>query len=425
MLQESGQVVARHTTESLDLRPREVSFRCLPDAQHDLPVKLRNRWVVIGTPTFKQRKAILQVITSKMPISSQVDLSLLAEMTVGYVGADLTALCRDAALHALHHSEKNQDSPMIDETDFLEAFKKIQPSSFRSVIGLMDIKPVSWEEIGGLEDVKLKLKQSIEWPLKHPREFVRMGLTQPKGVLLCGPPGCAKTTLVRALATSCHCSFVSVSGADLFSPFVGDSEKLLSQVFRQARANTPAIVFLDEIDSILGSRSVSQTGCNVQESVLSVLLNELDGVGLKTIERRGSKSDQQGKYKELKKNEEVEFEEVFNRNVMIVAATNRPDVLDDALLRPGRIDKIIYIPPPDEKGRLSILKVCTKNMPVGPDVSLENLAAETCFFSGADLRNLCKEAALLALQEDGLEATTVKQEHFLKTIKLISETRIF
>lgn len=378
-----------------------------------------DREVVIGTPTLKQRKAILQVITSKMPISSQVDLSLLAEMTVGYVGADLTALCRDAALHALLHSEKNQDSPMIDETDFFEAFKKIQPSSFRSVIGLMDIKPVSWEQIGGLEDVKLKLKQSIEWPLKYPREFVRMGLTQPKGVLLYGPPGCAKTTLVRALATSCHCSFVSVSGADLFSPFVGDSEKLLSQVFRQARANTPAIVFLDEIDSILGSRSVSKTGCNVQERVLSVLLNELDGVGLKTIERRGSKSDQEGKYKELKKNEEVEFEEVFNRNVMIVAATNRPDVLDDALLRPGRLDKMIYIPPPDEKGRLSILKVCTKNMPVGPDVSLENLAAETCFFSGADLGNLCKEAALLALQEDGLEATTVKQEHFLKSLTTV------
>lgn len=308
---------------------------------------------------------------------------------------------------------------MIDETDFFEAFKKIQPSSFRNVIGLMDIKPVSWEQIGGLEDVKLKLKQSIEWPLKYPHEFVRMGLTQPKGLLLYGPPGCAKTTLVRALATSCHCSFVSVSGADLFSPFVGDSEKLLSQVFRQARANTPAIVFLDEIDSILGSRSVSKTGCNVQERVLSVLLNELDGVGLKTIERRGSKSDQQGKYKELKKNEEVEFEEVFNRNVIIVAATNRPDVLDDALLRPGRLDKMIYIPPPDEKGRLSILKICTKNMPVGPDVSLENLAAETCFFSGADLGNLCKEAALLALQEDGLEATTVKQEHFLKSLKAV------
>ncbi|XP_060005253.1 ATPase family gene 2 protein homolog B isoform X1 [Lagenorhynchus albirostris] len=378
-----------------------------------------DREIVIGTPTLRQRKAILQVITSKMPISSQVDLSLLAEMTVGYVGADLTALCREAAMHALLHSEKNQDNPMIDETDFLEAFKKIQPSSFRSVIGLMDIKPVGWEQIGGLEDVKLKLKQSIEWPLKFPREFVRMGLTEPKGVLLYGPPGCAKTTLVRALATSCHCSFVSVSGADLFSPFVGDSEKILSQVFRQARANTPAIVFLDEIDSILGSRSISRTGCNVQERVLSVLLNELDGVGLKTIERRGSKSDQHGKYKELEKNEELEFQEVFNSNVMIVAATNRPDVLDDALLRPGRLDKIIYIPPPDEKGRLSILKVCTKNMPMGPDISLENVAAHTCFFSGADLGNLCKEAALLALQENGLEATTVKQEHFLESLKTV------
>ncbi|KAM9644878.1 ATPase family gene 2 protein homolog B [Trichechus inunguis] len=378
-----------------------------------------DREVIIGTPTLKQRKAILQVITSKMPVSSLVDLGRLAEMTVGYVGADLTALCREAALCAMLRSDKNQDSSVIDETDFLEAFKKIQPSSFRSVIGLMDIKPVGWEQIGGLDDVKLKLKQSVEWPLKFPREFVRMGLTQPKGVLLYGPPGCAKTTLVRALATSCRCSFVSVSGADLFSPFVGDSERVLSQVFRQARANTPAIVFLDEIDSILGSRSVSQTGCDVHERVLSVLLNELDGVGLKTIERRGNKSDRQGKYQELEKSEEVEFQEVFNGNVMIIAATNRPDVLDDALLRPGRLDKIIYIPPPDPKGRLSILEVCTKNMPVGPDVSLENLAAEACFFSGADLRNLCREAALLALQENGLEATTVKQEHFLKSLKTV------
>nr|XP_021500746.1 spermatogenesis-associated protein 5-like protein 1 isoform X2 [Meriones unguiculatus] len=313
-----------------------------------------DREVVIGAPTLKQREAILRAITSKMPIASHIDLGLLAEMTVGYVGADLTALCREAAMCALLRNEK-----------------------------------------------------CVEWPLKFPQEFVRMGLTQPKGLLLYGPPGCAKTTLVRALATSCHCSFVSVSGADLFSPFVGDSEKVLSQVFRQARANTPALVFLDEIDSVLGSRSVGTLGCDARERVLSALLNELDGVGVRTVERRGSKSNQQ------------ECQEILHRSVMIVVATNRPEVLDDALLRPGRLDAMIYVPPPDQQGRLSILKVCTNNMPVGPDVSLENLAAETCFFSGADLRNLCKEAALFALQENGLEATTVKQEHFVQSLKTV------
>ncbi|XP_074862617.1 ATPase family gene 2 protein homolog B isoform X2 [Carettochelys insculpta] len=351
-----------------------------------------DREVIIGTPTLKQRRSILQLVTSNMPISSGVDMINLAEMTTGYVGADLTALCREAAMQAVFHSCLNSGRMLINMEDFHEAFKKIQPSSFRSSLGLTDFKPVTWEQIGGLEDVKLKLKQSIEWPMKFPQAFVRMGLSQPKGVLLYGPPGCAKTSLVKAVATSCHCSFLSVSGADLFSPYVGDSEKILSQVFRQARAHTPAIVFLDEIDSILGSRSACKNGHGASEKVLSVLLNELDGVGVKVTERRGAKLQLEGDCQEQNEKErQLEFQEVLNKDVMIVAATNRPDMLDDALLRPGRLDKIIYIPPPDQKERLSILKICTQKVPIDSSVSLEYLAVQTKLFSGADIENLCKE----------------------------------
>ncbi|NWU61882.1 SPA5L protein, partial [Pterocles burchelli] len=379
-----------------------------------------DREVVIGTPTLTQRRSILRLLTSSMPISTDVDLAKLAEMTTGYVGADLTALCREAAMQAVFHSSLDSTETAINMSDFQEAFKKIQPSSFRSAIGLTDFKPVTWEQIGGLEDVKLKLKQSIEWPMKFPQAFARMGLSHPKGILLYGPSGCAKTTLVKAVAASCHCSFLSVSGADLFSPYVGDSEKILSQVFRQARANTPAIIFLDEIDSIFGSRSHCKTGHGVSERVLSVLLNELDGIGLKVTERRGSKLQPEGQHQEQSDEErKLEFQETLNKDFMVVAATNRPDMLDDALLRPGRLDKIIYIPPPDLKGRLSILKICTEKIPLDPDVSLQDVAVLTDYFSGADIENLCKEAALLALQENGLEATAVKHEHFVKSLRTV------
>ncbi|KFW82252.1 Spermatogenesis-associated protein 5-like 1, partial [Manacus vitellinus] len=374
-----------------------------------------DREVIIGTPTVTQRRSILQLLTSNMPISADVDLAQLAELTPGYVGADLTALCREAVMQAVSHSslESTETETVINMGDFQEAFKKIQPSSFRSAVGLTECKPVTWEQIGGLEDIKLKLKQSIEWPMKFPQAFARMGLSHPKGILLYGPSGCAKTTLVRAVATSCHCSFLSVSGADLFSPYVGDSEKILSQVFQQARANTPAIIFLDEIDTLLGSRSHGRAGPGVSQRVLSVLLNELDGVGLKVTERRGGKLQLEGQCQEQK------FQETLNKDFMVVAATNRPDMLDDALLRPGRLDKMIYIPPPDLKGRLSILKICTEKIPLDTDVSLQDVAALTDLFSGADIENLCKEAALLALQENGLEATAVKHEHFVKSLKTV------
>ncbi|KAG7468076.1 hypothetical protein MATL_G00139030 [Megalops atlanticus] len=378
-----------------------------------------DREVIIGVPTLRQRKSILDLLSSNMSLCASVDLVALAEMTTGYVGADLSALCREAALQAILHSSQDSQEHTVDMKHFLEALKKVQPSCLRSSIGLTDFKPITWDQIGGLEDVKQKLKQSIEWPMKFPEAFVRLGLPRPRGVLLYGPPGCAKTTLVKAATCSSHCAFLSVSGADLFSPFVGDSEKALAQLFRQARACAPSILFLDEIDSILGSHPDSRAPHSVQSRVLSVLLNELDGVGLKTLERRGAEraSREPEGFHEFHQEQQMEYQEVCNKDVMIVAATNRPDALDSALLRPGRLDKIIYVPPPDTEARLAILKICTKRMPLESDVSLEELAQQTHLFSGADLENLCKEAALLTLQEESMDASSIKHKYFLKSLQ--------
>ncbi|XP_067874442.1 spermatogenesis-associated protein 5-like protein 1 isoform X3 [Heterodontus francisci] len=314
--------------------------------------------------------------------------------------------------------EKDPVDNEITFADFCEALKIVQPSCLRSSIGLTDIRPVQWDQIGGLDQVKLKLRQSIEWPAMYPEAFVRMGVTPTCGILLYGPPGCAKTMLVKAAASSCRCSFLSVSGADLFSPFVGDSEKALAQVFRQARAGAPSVLFLDEIDSMLGSRSLNGTnGRSVEERVLSVLLNEMDGIGQPLAERRGTERKilvcEGEQSEQIKK---LEFQEVCNKGVIVVAATNRPDLLDDALLRPGRFDQIIFVPSPDKEARLSILRIYTSKTPLD-DVSLEELATETAGFTGADIQNLCKEAALLALQENGLDAAAVKHGHFLSSLQ--------
>lgn len=260
--------------------------------------------------------------------------------------------------------------------------------------------------------------------MMYPEAFARLGLSRPRGVLLYGPPGCAKTTLVRAAATSSHCSFLSVSGADLYSPYVGDSEKALAQLFRQARACAPCILFLDEIDSLIGSRSGGQTPNSVQTRLLSVLLNEMDGVGLKTLERRGPERTLQPEGGEQQLPDcappQTESQEVSNQEVMVVAATNRPDCIDSALLRPGRLDHIIYVPPPDQQARLAILTLRTESMPVDADVRLEELAAKTELYSGADLENLCKEAALLALQDENMAASSVRHSHFLRSLGRMS-----
>ncbi|XP_067105017.1 spermatogenesis-associated protein 5-like protein 1 [Osmerus mordax] len=376
-----------------------------------------DREVIIGAPTVEQRAAILSVLCERMPVCPSVDMAELARRTTGYVGADLSALCREAAMQAIRHNTQDSGEHAVFTEHFLEALKAVGPSCLRGSLGRTELSPLSWEQIGGLEDVKLKLQQSIEWPMRFPGAFLRLGLSRPRGVLLYGPPGCAKTTLARAAAASSHCTFLSVSGADLYSPYVGDSEKALAQLFRQARACSPSILFLDEIDTLIGSRSGSDTPQSVQTHLLSVLLNELDGVGFKTLERRGAgKVLQADGVEESQPQQQVDCQEVCNKEVMIVAATNRPDSIDSALLRPGRLDHIIYVPPPDPPARLAILKVCSERMPLDPDVCLEELASQTELFSGADLEMLCKEAALLTLQEEGMEASTIKREHFLRSL---------
>uniref|UniRef100_A0AAV2LMC2 AAA+ ATPase domain-containing protein n=1 Tax=Knipowitschia caucasica TaxID=637954 RepID=A0AAV2LMC2_KNICA len=373
-----------------------------------------DREVIIGAPTQQQRRDILCVLWEKIPVCSSVNSEELAQRTVGYVGADLSALCREAAMNSIRETAKGSGEQTVTMKHFTEALKTVGPSCLRSSLGKTEVAPVSWDQIGGLDSVKLKLRQSIEWPLLYPEAFKRLGLSRPRGVLLYGPPGCAKTTLVRAVAASTHCSFLSVSGADLYSPYVGDSEKALAQLFRQARSCTPCVLFLDEIDSLIGCRTQGAGSSSVQTRLLAVLLNEMDGVGLKTDERRGERVLQaEG---ELHEQQELDSEEVCNSEVMVVAATNRPDALDSALLRPGRLDHIIYVPPPDQESRLCILKLCTKSMPVSDDVCLEELAQKTNLFSGADLQNLCKEAALLTLQEESMEASSVQHKYFLKSL---------
>ncbi|KAM8762720.1 ATPase family gene 2 protein homolog B [Acanthopagrus schlegelii] len=380
-----------------------------------------DREVIIGAPTLQQRKAILSVLLERMPVCQSVDIAELAQRTTGYVGADLSALCREAAMHAIREKSKGSGEQLVAGKHFQVALKSVRPSCLRSSLGRTELSLVTWEQIGGLDDVKLKLRQSIEWPMRYPEAFVRLGLSRPRGVLLYGPPGCAKTTLVKAAANSSHCAFLSVSGADLYSPFVGDSEKALAQLFSQARACAPCLLFLDEIDSLIGARSNSHGANSVQTRLLSVLLNEMDGVGLKTLERRGTEKILQAEgEEEAHTQEQVDFQEVCNSNVMVVAATNRPDCLDSALLRPGRLDHIIYVPPPDQQARLCILKACTESMPLGADVCLEELAAKTELYSGADLENLCKEAALLALQEENMEASSIKHTYFLRSLGKMS-----
>ena len=338
-----------------------------------------DREIEIGIPDRDGRLEILQIHTRGMPLAEDVDLEKLADITHGYTGADLAALCREAAMKALRRylpkidlEEKRIPKEILDQMvvtmdDFLASYREITPTAMREVY--IETPNVHWDDIGGLEDVKQRLREAVEWPLKHPDAFKRMGITPPKGILLYGPPGCGKTLLARAVATESEANFISVRGPEIFSKWVGESEKAIREIFRKARMAAPSIIFFDEIDAIAPSRGLGYGDSRVTERVISQLLTEIDGL-------------------------------ITLQNVVVIGATNRPDILDPALLRPGRFDRRIYVPPPDYEARLEILKIKTRNMPLAEDVNLEELAKRMEGYSGADIDSVCREAALNALRRD-------------------------
>ncbi|MCD7461571.1 Cell division control protein 48 B [Datura stramonium] len=342
--------------------------------------------IEVTTPTEEERLHILKLYTKKLRLDASVDLRAVATSCNGYVGADLEALCREAAMSAVRKcSDSNLDdgSYSINMEDWKHARLVVGPSITRGVT--VEIPKVSWEDIGGLKDIKKKLQQAVEWPLKHSEAFERLGVSPSRGILLHGPPGCSKTTLAKAAAHAAQASFFSLSGAELYSMYVGEGEALLRNTFRRARLAAPSIIFFDEADVVAtkrgGSSSASST---VGERLLSTLLTEMDGL-------------EQAK------------------GILVLAATNRPHAIDAALMRPGRFDLVLYVPPPDLEARFEVLCVHTRDMKLSNDVNLRQIAEDTELFTGAELEGLCREAGIVALREN-ISATVVCDRHF-QTVK--------
>jgi len=352
-----------------------------------------DREIEIGVATKSGRKEVLQIHTRGMPLEN-VNLDHLANITYGFVGADLEALCKEAAMNSLRrilpeiNLEEEKIPPEILEkirvtkNDFEESLKAIEPSAMREVF--VQTPNVKWDDIGGLQKVKEELRESVEWPLKYPERFKKMGIRPPKGIFLYGPPGCGKTLLAKAVACESEANFISVKGPEILSKWVGESEKAVRKIFRKARQVSPSIVFFDEIDSIAAIRG-EEIGSRVGERVVDQLLTEMDGL------------------------EELS-------NVIVIGATNRPDIVDPGFLRPGRFDRRILVPAPDKKAKLEILKGHTKNMPLAKNVDLKYLAEKTENFSGADLEGLVREAAMIALREDE-NIKEVSMCHFKKALE--------
>jgi transitional endoplasmic reticulum ATPase len=358
-----------------------------------------DREIEIGVPDESGRKEILQIHTRGMPLSDDVSLDHLADETHGFVGADIESLTKEAAMKALRRylpeiDLDQEDIPpslidkmIIKRNDFRGALNEVDPSAMREV--LVELPKISWDDVGGLDDAKQQVQESVEWPMNSAERFERMGVSPPSGVLLYGPPGTGKTLMAKAVANETNANFISVRGPQLLSKWVGESEKAIRQTFRKARQVAPTVIFFDELDSLAPGRG-GDVGSNVSERVVNQLLTELDG-----LEEMG--------------------------DVMVVGATNRPDMIDPALIRSGRFDRLVFIGEPELEGREQILQIHTDDTPLAPDVSLRELAELTAGYVGSDLESIARESAIEALREDH-DADEVEMRHFRTAMESVRPT---
>ena len=358
-----------------------------------------DRELEINVPSKEGRLSVLKIHTRGMPLEKSVNLIELASLTHGFVGADLESLCKESAMIVLRRllpkieldkeealPQEILDKLIVKHSDFLEALKSVRPSAMREV--LVETPNVDWDAVGGMDKVKEELKEAVEWPLKHPEVFQRMGIRPSRGILLYGPPGTGKTLLAKAVAKESEANFIQVKGPSLLSMWVGKSEEGMRKVFERARQVSPCIIFFDEIDALASKRGAEGGGARVTERVLNQMLAEMDGL------------------------------EDLN-DVLVIGATNRPDMIDPALLRPGRFDKILLVTSPEEKGRTEIMKIHTKKMPLAKDVNIEDISKKMSGYTGADIEAVVREAAMISLRENK-EAKFVRKKHFESALKKVS-----
>ncbi|MDD2439046.1 MAG: CDC48 family AAA ATPase [Methanosarcinaceae archaeon] len=382
-----------------------------------------DREINIGVPDTKDRYEILQIHTRGMPLEKEKETVViseaveteskegqklkvdnfmmeLAEKTQGFVGADLLALVQEASMLCLRENipdlnlEEETIAPerlekiVVSRKNFEDALMEIEPSALREIF--VELPTVRWEDVGGLEAAKEAIIESVEWPIKNPQKFLKLGIKAPKGILLFGPPGTGKTLIAQAVARECNANFISIKGPEIFSKWLGESEKAIRETFKKARQVAPCVVFFDEVDSIAAMQGGESTDSRTSERVLNQLLTEMDG--LESL-----------------------------KDVVVIAATNRPNTLDPAIVRPGRFDRLVYVGAPSRKGRINIFKIHTKSIPLAEDVELEKLADETEGYVGADIEAVCREAVMIALREN-FEIEEIEMKYFRQALKKVKPT---